>query len=166
MTNDVSLSSSNSSKENVAPQRQPKIASEVAEDNTDKLKLSKAQFNQRRKKKTLNQLKTLHANEHSQGKKPLTDAMWSTMISTASKADMINYVSNSKVCMDAVLPAIVNKKGKEYEKSEKNRIRSVRYLYDGNLISKRKYNELRLCAYQRKDAESVPGAPVEVKGNL
>ena len=89
MTNDVSLSSSNSSKENVAPQRQPKIASEVAEDNTDKLKLSKAQF-QRQKTKTLNQLKTLHANEHSQGKKPLTDAMWSTMISTASKADMIN----------------------------------------------------------------------------
>ena len=55
MTNDVSLSSSNSSKENVAPQRQPKITSEVTEDNTDKLKLSKAQF-QRRKKKTFNQL--------------------------------------------------------------------------------------------------------------
>ncbi len=156
MTNDISLSSSKLSKENVVPQRQPKIASEVTQGNTDKLKLSKTQF-QRRKKKTLDQLKTLHANEHSQGRKPLTDAMWSTMISTASKADMINYVSNSKVCMDTVLPAIVNKKVKEYEKSEENTIRSVRYLYDGNLISKRKYNELRLCTYQRKDAESVRG---------
>ena len=75
----------------------------------------------------------------------------------ASKADMINYISNSKISMDSVLSAIVNKKVKEYEKSEENMVWTARYLYDGNLISKRKYNNLRLCTYQRNDAESVRG---------
>lgn len=68
---------------------------------------------------------------------------------------MVNYVSNSKVCLDLVLPTIVNKNVKEYERSDENKVRSARYLYDGNLISKRKYTRLRLCTYQRKDVESV-----------
>lgn len=145
-----------SSRESVTAPRKPKIASEVSEANTDKLKLSKAQF-QRRKTKTLHQLQTIHCNSSSQGKKPVLDALWTTLISTASKEDMINFVSNSKVSVDSVLPAIVNKKAKEYEQSEENKVRSARYLYDGNLISKRKYTKLRLCTYQRKDPESARG---------
>ena len=139
----------NSSRESVTAPRKPKIASQVSEANTDKLKLSKAQF-QRRKTKTLHQLQTIHCNSSSQGKKTVLDALWTTLISTASKEDMINFVSNSKVSVDSVLPAIVNKKAKEYEQSEENKVRSARYLYDGNLISKRKYTKLRLCTYHRK----------------
>jgi hypothetical protein len=146
----------NSSRQSVTAPRKPKIASEVSEANTDKLKLSKAQF-QRRKTKTLHQIQTIHCNSSSQGNKPVLDALWTTLISTASKEDMINFVSNSKVSVDSVLPAIVNKKAKEYEQSEENKVRSARYLYDGNLISKRKYTKLRLCTYQRKDPESARG---------
>ena len=56
---------------------------------------------------------------------------------------MREYISNSKKCMDSVVPGILNSKVKEYEKSQANKIRSMRVLYESGLLGKRKYTSIR-----------------------
>ena len=45
--------------------------------------------------------------------------------------------------MHDIIPNIVKAKIKEYEKSKENQVRSMRVLYEGGLISKRKYTSIR-----------------------
>lgn len=71
--------------------------------------------------------------------------MWATLVTKSSKEDLNKYFENSVICMNKVVPNIVKKKVLESEKSESNRIRSVRVLYEGSLMSKRKYNAIRKC---------------------
>lgn len=74
---------------------------------------------------------------------PVLDGLWSTLICTASKPAMTNYINKSSQCMHEIIPNIVKAKIKEYEKSKENRVRSMRVLYEGGLISKRKYTSIR-----------------------
>ena len=55
---------------------------------------------------------------------------------------MATYVSQSKVCIEKVLPEIVKAKFKQYQLSQENRVRSMRVLYESGLISKRKYTSI------------------------
>ena len=65
------------------------------------------------------------------------------MITSAETGEMREYISNSKKCMDSLVPSIVNSKIKEYEKSQANKIRSMRVLYESGLLGKRKYTSIR-----------------------
>ena len=65
------------------------------------------------------------------------------MITSAETGEMREYISNSKKCMDSVVPGILNRKVKEYEKSQANKIRSMRVLYESRLLGKRKYTSIR-----------------------
>ena len=75
--------------------------------------------------------------------KSVNDGSWTTLLETASTSQMKAYISQSKVCTEKALPEIVKDKFKEYELSQSNRIRSIRVLYDGGLIGKRKYTGIR-----------------------
>lgn len=69
--------------------------------------------------------------------------MWTTLVSVSSKEELTNYVEKSTRCMEEIVPPIVKKNVKCYEKSMKNKVRSMRVLYQGGLISKRKYTSIR-----------------------
>lgn len=71
------------------------------------------------------------------------DGFWSTLICTASKPAMTNYINKSSQCMHEIIPNIVKAKIKRNENSKENRVRSMRVLYEGGLISKRKYTSIR-----------------------
>ena len=71
--------------------------------------------------------------------------MWDTLVTKSSKEDLNNYFENSVISMNKAVPNIVKKKVLESEKSESNRIMSVRVLYEGGLASKRNYNAIRRC---------------------
>ena len=80
-----------------------------------------------------------------EGHSPELDGLWSTLICTASKPAMTNYINKSSQCMNEITPNIVKAKIKEYEKSKGKRVRStcMRVLYERGLISKRKYTSIR-----------------------
>jgi len=104
----------------------------------------------RRKQKTLTALQPIHFgntcntnNKTPDAITPITDGLWTTLVGTASTSQMKKYISNSKTCMNSILPAIMKEKRKSYESSQANRIRSMRTLYDGGLIGKKKYTRIR-----------------------
>ena len=88
------------------------------------------------------------AKNETKKEKAVLDGMWATLVTKSSKEDLNKYFENSVICMNKVVPNIVKKKVLESEKSESNRIRSVRVLYEGGLMSKRKYNAVRKCAIE------------------
>lgn len=79
----------------------------------------------------------------SRDNKPVLDGLWTTLICTASKPEMTNYTKNSNICMQEIIPSIIKGKIKDYEHSKENKVRSLHVLYEGGLISKRKYTSIR-----------------------
>ena len=71
------------------------------------------------------------------------DGLWTTLIGTASKQVMETYITNSAVCMNDIIPKIVKRRVQEYEKSDQNQLRSMRVLYEGGMVSKQKYTNIR-----------------------
>ena len=130
--------------------RLPNITSEVKDDNSEQLKLSEAQ-NRRRKRMTCENLVSVHCqssqakNETRKQEKAVLDGMWVALVTKSSKEDLNKYFENSKTCMKNVLPNVIKKNVLESEKAVSNKIRSVRVLYEGGLMSKRKYNAIRKC---------------------
>ena len=100
----------------------------------------------------------------------IKDGLWTTLITSAETGEMREYISNSKKCMDSVVPGILNSKVKEYVKSQANKIRSMRVLYESGLLGKRKYSSIRNSSdvlnesggKKRKNqkAEIIPGVEV------
>ena len=120
--------------------RGPNISSEVLSMNSEKLNLSRKQFF-RRRKKTLAALGPIDTcsgttKKLPQNNKPLLDGLWTTLISTPSKPEMANYIRNSNICMQEIIPDIVKGKIKHHEQSKGNQVRSLRVLYEGGLINK------------------------------
>ena len=127
--------------------RKPNVSTKVQKDCSEKLEnLSRFQL-LRRKKKTVEALKPIHCASNSRStsldEKAVQDGLWTTIIGTTPKPVMSEYISTSKVCMDEILPKIVKGKVDEYVKSDANKVRSMRVLYEGGLISKRKYTSIR-----------------------
>lgn len=73
------------------------------------------------------------------------DGMWVALVTKSSKEDLDNYFENSKTCMKNVQPNVIKKNVLESEKAVSNKIRSVKVLCDGGLMSKRKNNAIRKC---------------------
>lgn len=69
------------------------------------------------------------------------DGLWTTLIGTTSKQVMETYIPNSTVCMNDIIPKIVKRRVKEYKKSDQ--LRSMCVLYEGGMVSKRKYTNIR-----------------------
>ena len=93
-------------------------------------------------------MKAIHCDSHvytseKEQTKSIKDGLWTTLITSAETGEMREYISNSKKCMDSVVPGILNRKVKEYEKSQANKIRSMRVLYESRLLGKRKYTSIR-----------------------
>lgn len=131
----------------VKDDRGPTISSEIHPTNSEKLNLSRRQFF-RRRKKTLAALGPIHTCAGAKRKlprdnKPVLDGLWTTLICTASKPEMTTYIRNSNICMQEIIPGIIKGKIKDYEQSKENQVRSLRVLYEGGLISKRKYTSIR-----------------------
>ena len=135
------------------------VTSEISPNSSEKLNLSRKQFLIRRTK-TLSALRPIHISSSgkkgevsSEDNKLVLDGLWSTLICTAPKPVMANYIKNSNQCMHELIPNIVKGKIKEYEKSKENRVRSMRVLYEGGLIRKRKYTSIRNSSDVVKETE-------------
>ncbi|CAH3194065.1 unnamed protein product [Porites evermanni] len=125
--------------------RKPHVSSKVQNDCSEKLEhLSRFQL-LRRKKKTVAALRPIHcgSNMSVSDDQSVQDGLWTTLIGTASKQVMETYITNSAVCMNDIIPKIVKRRVQEYEKSEQNQLRSMRVLYEGGMVSKRKYTNIR-----------------------
>ena len=142
--------------------------------NSEKLNLSSTQC-WRRKQKTVHAFKAIHCNSHvftpeSEKRKAVNDGLWPTLVGSAENEEIKECVSNSKRCMNSVIPSLLKCKVKDYEKSQANQIRSMRVLYDSGLLGKRKYTSVRNSSYlvseptkkKRKNekAEILPGVEV------
>ena len=93
----------------------------------------------RRKKKTVSVLKPVHcasSGSSSSNEKAVQDGLWTTLIGITPKPVIAEYISTSKVCMKEILTQLFKNKVHEY-------VRSMRVLYEGGLISKRKYTSVR-----------------------
>lgn len=77
--------------------------------------------------------------------------MWTTLVATATKDQFSSNIINSNLCSTRIIPDIVKKKVKEYENSKENEIRSIRVLYEGGIMSKKKYSTLRNCSDVAKE---------------
>ena len=66
---------------------------------------------------------------------------------------MTSYIKNSNICMNEIIPNLIKGKIKDYEKSTENQVRSMRVLYEGGLISKRKYTSIRNSSDVVKETE-------------
>ena len=150
------------------------MISKINPANSETLSLSASQF-RRRRQKTVEAVKAIHCDSHvytseKEQTKSIKDGLWTTLITSAETGEMREYISNSKKCMDSVVPGILNRKVKEYEKSQANKIRSMRVLYESGLLEKRKYTSIRNSSdvlnesggKKRKNqkAEIIPGVEV------
>lgn len=101
----------------------------------------------RPKAKTMTALKEIHCNSMSNGaiksKAAHKAGLWTTLITEISPKELKNYMIHSNMCMQSVVPVIVKDAVKEYEISEANYVRSAGILYQGGLLSKRKYQQIR-----------------------
>ena len=85
------------------------------------------------------------------------DGLWTTLIGTTSKQVMETYIANSAVCMNDIIPKIVKRRVQEYEKSDQNQLRSMRVLYEGGMVSKRKYTNIRNSSDVMKQSPDQSG---------
>lgn len=127
--------------------RRPSVISKINSADSEALILSPSQF-RRRKQKTVEAVKAIHCGSHiytseKEQAKSIKDGLWTTLITSAETGEMREYISNSKKCMGSLVPSIVNSKIKEYKKSQANKIRSMRVLYESGLLGKRKYTSIR-----------------------
>lgn len=130
---------------NTSSAKQPRKSSSILDSCSDKLNLSRAQQH-RRRQKTLQALKPVHCASNTttkDSKSNINNGLWTTLLGTATQSEVKEYISKSSVCMEKVLPVIVSGKFKEYERSKSNNIRSLRVLYEGGMIGKRKYTSIR-----------------------
>ena len=114
---------------------------------SETLSLSASQF-RRRRQKTVEAMKAIYCDSHVYTSekvqtKSIKDGLWTTLITSAETGEMREYIYNSKKCMDSVVPGILNCKVKEYEKSQANKIRSMRVLYESGLLGKKRYTSIR-----------------------
>ena len=126
--------------------RPPNVSTKVQVNCSEKAEnLSRWQLH-RRKKKTVSVLKPVHCasgGSSSSNEKAVQDGLWTTLIGITPKPVIAEYISTSKVCMKEILPKLLKNKVDEYVKSDANNVRSMRVLYEGGLISKRKYTSVR-----------------------
>lgn len=61
----------------------------------------------------------------------------------------------SKTCADSVIPQIVQSNIGEYENSLRNKERSVHILYEGGLISKKKYTSIHNSSDEVKESGNL-----------
>ena len=126
--------------------RPPNVSTKVQVNCSEKAEnLSRWQLH-RRKKKTVSVLKPVHCasgGSSSSNEKAVQDGLWTTLIGITPKPVIAEYISTSKVCMKEILPKLLKSKVDEYVKSDANNVRSMRVLYEGGLISKRKYTSVR-----------------------
>ena len=82
----------------------------------------------------------------------------------SSKDELAKYFEGSKICMENVISGILNKKVREYEQIDNNKIKSLRLLYEGGLISKRKYTSIRNCdtAVDFSEVQQVRKCPKKI----
>ena len=85
------------------------------------------------------------------------DGLWTTLIGTTSKQVMETYITNSAVCMNDIIPKIVERRVQECEKSDQNQLRSMRVLYEGGMVSKRKYTNIRISSDVMKQSPEQSG---------
>ena len=127
-------------------QRLPATTSELDVLSSEKLKLSRAQTMRRRRRKTLEALRAVHCGTQkilNQPDKLVMDGMWTTLINTAPKQRMKEYISKSKTCTDSIIPQLVKTNIHVYENSLRNKVRSMHVLYEEGLISKKKFTSIR-----------------------
>jgi len=71
-------------------------------------------------------MKAIHFESHvysseKEQTKSIKDGLWTTLITSAETGEIREYISNSKKCMESVVPRILNSKVKEHEKSQANK---------------------------------------------
>ena len=59
--------------------------------------------------------------------------------------------------MNDIIPKIVKRRFKEYEKGDQNQLRSIRVLYEGGMVSKRKYTNIQNSSDVMKQSPDQSG---------
>lgn len=77
-----------------------------------------------------------------ENKKPALDGLWCSLVRNCSLGELTKYVESTPNIMKKVVPPIKNRI-KKFEKSDANAARSLKFLYSGGLISKKKYKRMR-----------------------
>lgn len=147
------------------------ITSKLCNESSEKLQLSRNQF-YLRKKKTIAVLKPIHCGTDTrfvnkdENISPVLNGLWTTFINTATNDQLKSYVEKSETCTKKIIPNIVKEEVKRYENSDANKTRSMRVLYEGGLISSRKYTKVRNSAdeFKTKEKERKASAAEFMKG--
>ena len=110
-------------------------------------------------KKTVAALRPIHcgSNMSVSDDQSVQDGLRTTLIGTTSKQVMETYIANSAVCMNDIIPKIVKRSVQEHEKSDQNQLRSMRVLYEGGMVSKRKNTNIRNSSDVMKQSPDQSG---------
>jgi len=96
--------------------------------------------------------------------KPALDGLWSTLVSNTSHKQLQNYIERSPTVVSKSVFPIIKKQMKEFETSNDNAARSIKVLYNGGLISKSKYKDIRLASsFESKTNCGASGKKREVE---
>lgn len=80
--------------------------------------------------------------------------MWYTLVNECTPYRLKEYLDNSNKATKKVIGSVVKKNVTEFEASQENLTRSVKVLYSGGLLSKRKYKAVRLNLSMESNAKS------------
>ena len=91
---------------------------------------------------TLECAKVVHGATN-ENNRPALDGLWATLTSNASGKEMQEFIQQSPRVLSKSVAPIIKSRVKEFEASSANSHRSLKVLYNGGLISKTKYKDIR-----------------------
>lgn len=104
--------------------------------------------------------------------KPALDGLWATLLNNTPQKQLQNYIENTPKVISKSVSPIIKKKVNQYENSSANSTRSLKILYNGGLISKSKYIDIRAAStieskkstdnqkQVRGSVQFMPGIPI------
>jgi hypothetical protein len=125
--------------------RMSKVVSSFKDGNSEVLDLPKSSARKRRHQ-TMESAYKIHSNSSespSKKKKTAVRGLFNTVVNIASPEQLIDMSMKSETVCKKVVPCLGNKAVKEFEDSMDNINRSIMILYQGGILSKKKYNNIR-----------------------
>ena len=141
------------------------------ENNSDKCVGLSLNISRKRRKLTYDCAKKVHSRPSSTEPEvqcATANGLWSTLVKNCKTEVVTDVLKRSKTVCKTVVPQIVTKSVAKFEKSSKNFLRSVSVMYNGGILSKRKYCNVRssesfdydIPAKKRKHTEFEDGCRV------
>jgi len=127
----------------------------LSKENSDKC-LGDIRTGNKRRRLTLEKVEEIHGGLHAnkvEREQQCLDGLWYTLVNSVDHTTLKGYLETSESVKD-ILTDIVNTGVSSYETSLDNTVRSVSVLYEGGILSKRKYNLIRSRLSLTKDTKT------------